>query len=410
MSTRKKITLILIALFVAFFVSMVVIIMVNFRDYGIKSADERARLTAEIVKSGLTAHMVNGIMDKRAFFLEQIENVENIHSIWVARSPTVIKQFGEGFNNEIPRDNIDKKVLGTGKMERAITETASKSMMRVTMPFIATAFGSPNCLSCHDAQEGEVLGVVSMTFDITEGRGTSLSTALYTGTGAIIFILLVLYAVNRFLTPYVRIFYSVHKVMKNAYKGDYSLRVDGGSSVETKLVALMMNTLLEKLAKVFEEIDKKVYIFLKNKNQVKDVDPLVSINNTIEQLSEIYKFKQIIENDEELQDVYNRIAHVLETKFKLDDFTLIEINTLSKAKKIVYSAKGCHCGVVDGTCRADRINATVDSTIFDNVCDIFHEEGADYLCIPYSISNEMHLHPVLHLKRDASAGQRCDPG
>ena len=93
MGTRKKISLILLGLFLTFFVSMVLVIMINFREYGLASAEERAKLTAEIVKGGLTAHMVNGMMDKRSFFLEQIESVENINSIWVARSPAVIKQY-----------------------------------------------------------------------------------------------------------------------------------------------------------------------------------------------------------------------------------------------------------------------------------------------------------------------------
>ncbi len=391
MSSKQKLILTLLGLFITFFISMIIITIVNFRDLGIKSAEKRALLTAEIVKGGLTAHMVNGMMDKRAYFLEQIENIDNISALWVARSPAVIKQFGGGLNNEIARDDIDKKVLKSGKIVKEMLETATKSTMRMTIPFTASAFGTPNCISCHDAKEGEVLGAVSMIIDVSDVRGSSLATVTYIALLAMIIMLLVLFFVNKFLKPYINIFYSIRDVMMAAYDGNYSKRVDGGTLLESKAVADMLNALLEKLQKVFQEIDKKVYIFLQNKNKNTSNDPLVNINNTIDQLSEIYKFKQTIEHDENLEDIYDRLAYVFKTKFNIEDFSFIESDTTSGIKTVVYSANGCHCAIEDGECRADRINAIVDSSIFDNSCPKFNDAPLDYLCIPYSISNEMDL-------------------
>ncbi len=391
MSTRQKVTLILLGLFLTFFVAMIIIITTNFRDFGIKSAEKRALLTAEIVKGGLTAHMVNGMMDKRSYFLEQIESIENIDALWVARSPIVIKQFGEGMNNEIARDEIDKQVLKSGQTLREMTETATKSTMRMTIPFVASAFGTPNCLNCHDAKEGEVLGAVSMIIDVSDVRGSSFHTVLYIAMFAIIIMFFILLVVNKFMKPYISIFYSIKEVMTAAYEGNYSKRVMGGSLSESKAVADMLNSLLEKLQKVFQEIDKKVYIFLRNKNKAHSYDPLVNINNTIDQLSEIYKFKQTIEHDQELEDIYERLAYVFKNKFAIEDFTIIESDKVSGAKTVVYTTNGCHCTVEKGECRADRINLIVDSTIFDNTCDQINEPDTQYLCIPYTISSELNL-------------------
>jgi len=370
---------------------MVVIISFNFRDFGIKSAEKRAMLTAEVVKSGLTAHMVNGMMDKRSYFIDQIENIDNISSLWIARAPSVIKQYGEGFNSEIARDEIDKQVLKSGQIKEEMTETTTKSMMRMTIPFIATAFGTTNCLTCHNAQEGEVLGAISMVIDVSDVRGISLVTVGYTAILAMFIMILVLVIVNKFLKPYINIFYSIKDVMTAAYNGNYSKRVEGGEIKESKDVADMLNSLLEKLQKVFQEIDKKVYIFVQNKKKEISSDPLININNTIDQLSEIYKFKQTIEHDEELQDIYNRLAYVFKTKFELEDFSIIEADRISGNKKVVYSVNDCHCKVEDGLCRADRINMMVDSTIFDNTCPAFNDSNLQYLCIPHSISNELNL-------------------
>lgn len=391
MESRQKVIISLIALFTIFFIGMIVSTIFNFREYGIKSAEGKAKLTAEIIKSGLTAHMVNGMMEQRGFFLQHIEQSENINQLWVSRSPTVIKQYGEGFNNEIPRDKIDKEVLETGKQISKVTETADKSLMRITIPFEASSFGNPNCMKCHEAKEGEVLGTVSMVMDITDVRMGSLKTILFNMGITVLVIILIFLLINKFVKPYVSIFYSIQDVMQAAYRGDYSLRVNGFNNTESSSVANLLNTLLEKLQHTFEELDRKVYVFIKNKNYVKENDPLKNINNTIERLSDIYKFKQTIENDKELSDIYNRIAYVLNTRFGLDDFTIIEIDNLSKNKTIVFSQKDCHCQILTGECRANRIQSSVDSSIFTNSCELYELEGSEHICTPYTISNNLTL-------------------
>lgn len=392
MNSKQKVIISLIVLLVTFFIAMSVSTLYNFRDYGLKSAEKKAHLTAEVIKSGLTAHMVNGMMDHREFFLQQIEQAENINELWLSRSPTVIKQYGEGFNNEIPRDKIDKEVLKTGKEITKTTETTQKSLMRVTIPFEASAFGNPNCMNCHNAKEGEVLGTVSMVMDITDIRTSSFKTLMYNIVFTLILIGLIFLLINRFIKPYVSIFYSIQEVMKAAYRGDYSLRVKNFGNEESKNVSELLNTLLEKLQHTLEELDRKVYIFIKNKNYVKEADPLKNVNNTIDRLSDIYKFKQTIENDKELEDIYNRIAYVLENRFKLDDFTLIEIDNNSKTKKIVYSKNECHCNILEGECRANRIHANVDSSVFAKSCSLYNDkEGEEYICTPYTISNDITL-------------------
>jgi two-component system, cell cycle response regulator len=395
MESRQKVIVSLVVIFIIFFISMIIATTINFRDYGINAAKDRANVTAEIVKIGLTSHMVNGIMEQRDYFLNQIANVEKINELWIARSPTVIKQYGEGHNNEIPRDKIDAEVLKNGVIISETTETASKSLMRVTIPFSASEFSAPNCMQCHDASEGEVLGVVSMVMDITEIRMSSIKTVLHNMGLTIIAAIFIFLIINRFIKPFVNIFYSIRDVMQSAYHGDYTVRIKGYQNKESQTVAELLNTMMEKLQHTFEELDKKVYVFIKNKNYVKEPDPLININTTIERLSDIYKFKQTIENDKELEDIYNRIAYVLKEHFELDDFTMTEIDTMNKVKKIVYSQKGCHCEILNGECRANRIHASVDSSIFAHSCELYNDDdkddGGEYICTPYTISNELIL-------------------
>ena len=138
MQTKFRLLFIVTLMLLALGGATIINVSLNFRDYSIKSAVEKATMTAAIVKDGLTAHMVNGIMDKRQYFLNQISNnYDDVHALWLVRSDNVIKQYGNGFNNETLRDAIDTKVLTTGNMITEVNEHTNKIILRVTIPYKA---------------------------------------------------------------------------------------------------------------------------------------------------------------------------------------------------------------------------------------------------------------------------------
>ena len=120
MQTKSKILLIVTAMLLALGLATIINVALNFRDYSIKSAIDKAHMTAHVVKDGLTAHMVNGVMDGRTYFLNQISSHQDVKSLWLVRSKHVIKQYGKGLNNEVARDEIDNFVLENGIIKKIL--------------------------------------------------------------------------------------------------------------------------------------------------------------------------------------------------------------------------------------------------------------------------------------------------
>ena len=80
MKTNKSIFTTLIGIMIVMFLVIMINITLNLRDFGLNSAKTKAELVAQSVKNGLTAHMVNGIMDNRTFFINQTKNLENTNN------------------------------------------------------------------------------------------------------------------------------------------------------------------------------------------------------------------------------------------------------------------------------------------------------------------------------------------
>ncbi|MGB3961201.1 MAG: GGDEF domain-containing protein, partial [Sulfurimonas sp.] len=94
MQTKNKLLIIVALMLLTLGIATIINVSLNFRDYSLNSASEKAEMTANLVKDGLTAHMINGVMDNRAYFLNQISNTDDVKALWVVRSKNVVAQYG----------------------------------------------------------------------------------------------------------------------------------------------------------------------------------------------------------------------------------------------------------------------------------------------------------------------------
>ncbi len=390
MNSKQKISLSLFIVMTVMFLILIVNILMNFREYGLTSVENKAKAIAQTVKHSLTSHMVNGVINNRSLFLDQITKLENIDEIWLSRGESVIEQFGEGHNNEVARDATDEYVLKNGVEQTVVEERIfGKSSYRITIPYIGTSDGEIDCLSCHTtAQHGDTLGAITIAMSVDDIKEVGMKTVGNTIIIALILIIFILFFVNKLVSPFLTLFDSINRVMKKAQSGDYSDRIGKTRGKQSDTVAGWVDGLLEKLQTTLDEIEQKINVFLVHQKQ-KDQDPLIDVKATVNRLASIYKFRKTIEHDEHINEVYDRLAYILKQKFKLTNFNFIEADTTGKDVKIVYVEKEIHCQAQEG-CRADRTNTVVDSCQFNKMCDKFNHDKAEfYICTPYSISNDL---------------------
>lgn len=394
MNANRKILFIVALMLIGLAVATITNVALNFRDYGYNNAIEKSKMTAEVVRDGLTAHMVNGIMDKRDLFLGNIANIKDVQSLWIVRADNVVKQYGEGLQHEKPRDAIDRKVLKEGKSVREIHENSSNAILRVTIPYTATAYGNPNCLACHNVQEGDVLGAISMEFNINDIRQTGAMTIAKIFAINVIFILIALWVTNYYFKPYMKLFDNLQQGIKRARTGDFTFRFtttlkDAGSEV-----AEQMNTLFQKIEDTFEGIRHNLNTFASRTN-ITYSDPLNTAGSIIQELSDVYKFKKTIELDSSKDAIYQRFVYVLKEKFNFTHFALYEVDKNSKERKLIHITDHksfCH-PVADKDamqCRAYRTASDVYSIDFPNICSNCAEDK-EYSCIPFNINDDLTL-------------------
>ncbi|SFM33277.1 methyl-accepting chemotaxis protein [Ectothiorhodospira mobilis] len=138
------------------------------RQTAIEQAETFTGTLHEMTMAGLTTLMITGTTHRRDEFLDQIVELHNVRDLRVLRGEPVSRQYGEGEENEIPRDAVERRVLETGESHIALSP--DRSELRAVMPvFNQRDYLGKNCTSCHAmAQEGDVLGAVSMRVSLDD--------------------------------------------------------------------------------------------------------------------------------------------------------------------------------------------------------------------------------------------------
>lgn len=396
MTIKSKLLLIVTLMLIGLTAATIINTSLNFREYSINSAVDKSQMAANIVKDGLTAHMVNGIMDKRQYFLDKIATSNNIKALWIARGEKVISQYGEGLNTESVRDEIDKEVLRTGESIQKVEETAKSTVLRVTIPYKAsTPVDNTNCISCHSVNRGDTLGIISMEFDISDMRESGMMTILKILGINILFIVIVLMLINHFVTPYMNLFSNLQYGIKKAYSGDFTHEFSSKVGGEARSVLDQMNSLFRKMQDTFGNIKYNLATFIPQ-GSVSSTDPLHEARTIIGELSDIYKFKKTIELDSSKDEVYGRIVDILKLKYHIGHFAFFEINNITLERRLIYTTEESpicfeKTNKNAQNCRAYRTSSVTISTEFPNLCKACLATDINYVCIPFTINHDISL-------------------
>ncbi len=389
---RKKFNYLLLLYAISILVPVVVLLFLSFRNYSIESSVDKAYIIAKLTRDGLTTHMENGIMDKRAEFLAKIKKIPNVKNLRVLRSETVDKQFGKSFESYQKLTPLEKEVLKTGKEKEQVYESADKVELKIVIPYIASAYNTPNCLKCHQAREGEVLGAISMDFDITDVRESTLSIILKILLIIIIFSVIAFILLNKHIARYVTFFENLKSVMKSAYEGDYSKRLRDFKDKELHDIAKWINALLEKIENNLTKISKSVRSFVTYTSNLED--PLEATTELVEELASIYRFKNIIDKDRSVEQIYRQLGELLVKRFGINKFCIYEVNKKDNVRYIRYEHNYeliCKKEANENVdmCRAYRTKEPVFSQKHINVCDAVVSNKYQYICFPIVLSEDI---------------------
>lgn len=258
LSMRLKLTLLIQVSLLVVLVFTQRWLMAVFEEKIFESAKVRAEEAADGIINGMNMLMLAGdIRDPeiRHLFIEKMGKSQGIRELRIIRSEYVNKQFGYGTDEEQPKDEIDRQVLGSGQPYFERRDAATQSL-RAVLPFIASRdYKGTNCLACHHVEEGTVNGAASIVLDLTEEFATIRTINLWLWVGQVLLQLVLFFVIDLAIRLFTDPMDKLQRVMTSMQEdGDLSRRVDIDRRDEVGKMAGAFNALAESLQQSVEQV------------------------------------------------------------------------------------------------------------------------------------------------------------
>jgi methyl-accepting chemotaxis protein len=109
-------------------------------------------------------------MEKRKLYYSQVRESSGVNHLRVIRGKLVTAEMGESDDPNAEKfDELEGQAMSTKKRVVAHQIKDGKEYLKVVIPAIAVKkFLNQNCLECHDAKEGDVLGALTMDIPLAK--------------------------------------------------------------------------------------------------------------------------------------------------------------------------------------------------------------------------------------------------
>ena len=131
-----------------------------------EAAEKQVTEITTLYFDSLNTMMLTGTMEQRAILRNKMLARKEVTDARVIRGQPVRGQFGPGFPEEEPLDELDRRAL-QGEQIILIEKLAGQRQLTVLTPFKATEnTRGVNCLQCHNVPSGSINGAIRVSYSL----------------------------------------------------------------------------------------------------------------------------------------------------------------------------------------------------------------------------------------------------
>ena len=234
------------------------LVMVQQQEMGIRQAKDFSASVNQITVAAMTAMMIQGNMDDRAVYLDQIQKSENISELHLVRGEGTNKEYGPGKASDVKPDGVEQEVLASGKPYFQVQNTAQGEILRAVIPTLNyKSYLGKDCMQCHKVGENVVLGAVSMNISLNGINAAVRDATLKVMSVAVVLLALVIgfifFFVNRSVSlPLDHLSSNLAQIAEG--EGDLTRRLTIERHDEIGKTSAIFNAFMDKLQSVVRDV------------------------------------------------------------------------------------------------------------------------------------------------------------
>ena len=375
--------------------------IISYHRYSLNALQRQAQMGAEMIRLTVTHEMTEGQAEHKDPYIKNLKNIPALVGGGIVPAQSVIDQYEIDMSVRAQVSELEKRVLATGEEQ---SELISGDRVRYTysIPYVAIKDNEMNCLACHVGNEGDVIGVVSLEMDVTQQFYEAIRDTVGISLLFLLFASGLAFALRRFLNPMEHATEELNHTVSLAEEGDFSGRMVKRSSDEIGEIAERTNHFMKVLDNSIGSITKDLDTLTGHRQIAERENLLHTTVSVVHTMAMVSQFKQIIENDRTLEDVYSRFQQLLEQQLHFSRYSFYEVSNSRNRLNAVFTGGlpeemdlWCKKDVILNCdfCRAKRTAMITNSLDAENICPSFAgrnaEDGLYHLCLPMMLSGSV---------------------
>ncbi|CAH1533535.1 Methyl-accepting chemotaxis protein [Vibrio owensii] len=221
----------------------------------------------------LNMMMLTGTMSQKETLRQKALAQEGIEQVRVLRADTVSKFYGPGDSNQKPVDDIDQRALSGELVIEPISADWGKGLV-VALPMKSSEnYRGTNCVSCHIAPEGEVLGAIRLEYNMNHVNSLISKQAMFAmGIMSVIAFVGFLITMGLIRKIIVRPIQKTSRFMSNVSASkDLSKRLEHSQKDEVGQLSDSINSFMDTVCESLEQVRETSHSLAGSANRLTDV-------------------------------------------------------------------------------------------------------------------------------------------
>ena len=221
----------------------------------------------------LNMMMLTGTMSQKETLRQKALAQEGIEQVRVLRADTVSKFYGPGDANQKPVDDIDQRALSGELVIEPISADWGKGLV-VALPMKSSEnYRGTNCVSCHIAPEGEVLGAIRLEYNMNHVNSLINKQAMFAmGIMSVIAFVGFLITMGLIRKIIVRPIQKTSRFMSNVSASkDLSKRLEHNQKDEVGQLSDSINSFMDTVCESLEQVRETSHSLAGSANRLTDV-------------------------------------------------------------------------------------------------------------------------------------------
>ncbi|QLK46670.1 methyl-accepting chemotaxis protein [Vibrio owensii] len=221
----------------------------------------------------LNMMMLTGTMSQKETLRQKALAQEGIEQVRVLRADTVSKFYGPGDANQKPVDDIDQRALSGELVIESISADWGKGLV-VALPMKSSEnYRGTNCVSCHIAPEGEVLGAIRLEYNMNHVNSLIDKQAMFAmGIMSVIAFVGFLITMGLIRKIIVRPIQKTSRFMSNVSASkDLSKRLEHSQKDEVGQLSDSINSFMDTVCESLEQVHETSHSLAGSANRLTDV-------------------------------------------------------------------------------------------------------------------------------------------